>query len=171
MADDKNDKNLELANFVLNNCTCALGTDLLKIDFATFFIDSMKQELGMFEREIEEFVELLGSLEIIDEVRYIDAASINPEMTGKAYECEMNILRMKEFIKNSEVIFPNNPDGRPRRKKFASDLESEFTGFSTILDTVFNTQGTRELRAIFAEKEYFDFPKPKDLLKKLFQMF
>ncbi len=30
---------------------------------------------------------------------------------------------------------------------------------------MFNTQGTRELRAIFDDKELLDFPKPKDFLK------
>ncbi len=95
----------------------------------------------------------------------------NP-LTGLIYKCpttgwRYEPKRMRELIRNSEVIFPVNPEGRPRRKKFVTDLESEFTGFSTILDTVFNTQGTRELRTIFEEKEYFDFPKPKDLLKQL----
>jgi len=85
--------------------------------------------------------------------------------TGWRYEPK----RMKDLIKNNEIIFPSNPDGRPRRKKYLHDLESDFTGFSTILDTVFNTQGTRELRALFEEKEYFDFPKPKDLLKLLIE--
>lgn len=85
--------------------------------------------------------------------------------TGWRYEPK----RMMELIKNNEIIFPKNPDGRPRRKKFQRDLESEFTGFSTILNTVFNTQGTREVRTIFNDKEYFDFPKPKDLIKLLIQ--
>jgi adenine-specific DNA-methyltransferase len=97
----------------------------------------------------------------------------NPK-TGIIYKCpstgwRYEPKRMKELIRNSEVIFPTNPDGRPRRKKFVNDLESEFTGFSTILDTVFNTQGTRELRTIFEEKEYFDFPKPKELIKLLIE--
>jgi adenine-specific DNA-methyltransferase len=83
--------------------------------------------------------------------------------TGWRYEPK----RMKELIGNGEVLFPKSPDGRPRRKKFQKDLESEFTGFSSMLDTVFNTQGTREVRALFNDKEYFDFPKPKDLLKLL----
>lgn len=81
--------------------------------------------------------------------------------TGWRYEPK----RMTELIKNDEIIFPKNPSGRPRRKKFQNDLESEFTGFSTILKTVFNTQGTREVRSIFDEKEFFDFPKPKELIK------
>ena len=94
--------------------------------------------------------------------------------TGIIYKCpptgwRYEPKRMKDLIKNNEVLFPSKPDGRPRRKKFLNDLESDFTGFSTMLDTVFNTQGTRELRTLFEEKEYFDFPKPKDLLKLLIE--
>ncbi|MBI4745767.1 MAG: site-specific DNA-methyltransferase [Deltaproteobacteria bacterium] len=94
--------------------------------------------------------------------------------TGIVYKCpstgwRYEPKRMKELIQNNEVIFPSRPDGRPRRKKFQNDLESDFTGFSTILETVFNTQGTRELRALFEEKEYFDFPKPKELLQQILE--
>ena len=94
--------------------------------------------------------------------------------TGIVYSCpptgwRYEPKRMIELIKNNEIIFPKIPDGRPRRKKFQRDLESEFTGFSTILNTVYNTQGTREVRTIFNDKEYFDFPKPKDLIKLLIQ--
>jgi len=97
----------------------------------------------------------------------------DPE-SGITYECpptgwRYEPKRMKELIENDEVIFPSKPDGRPRRKKFQKDLESEYTGFSTILKTVYNTQGTREVRGIFDDKEYFDFPKPKDLLKIFIQ--
>jgi len=33
------------------------------------------------------------------------------------------------------------------------------------LNTVYNTQGTRELKGLFDEKTFFDFPKPTDLVK------
>ncbi|MBS1585855.1 MAG: site-specific DNA-methyltransferase [Bacteroidetes bacterium] len=81
--------------------------------------------------------------------------------TGWRYEPK----RMKELISNGEVLFPAKEDGRPRRKKFLKDLNEDFTGFSTMLKTVYNTQGTRELRTLFDEHEYFDFPKPTDLIK------
>lgn len=92
--------------------------------------------------------------------------------TGIIYKCpptgwRYEPKRMKTLIENNEVIFPSKPDGRPRRKKFVNDLESEFTGYSTILNTVYNTQGTRELRELFDGKEYFDFPKPTELLTEL----
>ncbi len=96
---------------------------------------------------------------------------VNPK-TGISYNCpptgwRYEPKRMKDLIDKNEVIFPKNPDGRPRRKKFLKDLVNEFTGFSTVLQTAFNTQATRELRDLFDDKEYFDFPKPKDLIKLL----
>ncbi|MBN1861783.1 MAG: site-specific DNA-methyltransferase [Candidatus Thermoplasmatota archaeon] len=81
--------------------------------------------------------------------------------TGWRYEPK----RMEQLIENGEIIFPQNKTGRPRRKKFLKDLEDEYTGYSTLLKTVFNTQGTRELRAIFDDREVLEFPKPKDLIK------
>ena len=99
---------------------------------------------------------------------------IEDPKTGIVYKCpstgwRYEPKRMRGLIQNNEVIFPSKPDGRPRRKKFRDDLESDFTGFSTILETVFNTQGTRELRTLFEEKEYFDFPKPKELLQQILE--
>jgi adenine-specific DNA-methyltransferase len=94
---------------------------------------------------------------------------INPN-DGTVYACpptgwRYEPKRMEQLIKNDEIIFPPNKTGRPRRKKFLKDLEDEFTGYSTILKTVFNTQGTRELRDIFDDREVLEFPKPKDLIR------
>lgn len=93
----------------------------------------------------------------------------NPE-TDITYECpptgwRYEKSRMQELMENGEIIFPKELSGRPRRKKYAKDLTGDFAGFSTVLNTVFNTQATRELRTLFDEKEYFDFPKPVDLIK------
>lgn len=93
----------------------------------------------------------------------------NPD-TGITYSCpptgwRYEPKRMAELIENNEVIFPSEATGRPRRKKFMKELESEYTGLSSILETVYSTQGTRELRELYDGKEYFDFPKPVDYIK------
>ncbi len=95
----------------------------------------------------------------------------NP-VTGIVYPCpatgwRYEPKRMAELIDNKEVIFPKDINGRPRRKKFMKDLESEYTGLSSILETVYSTQGTRELRELFDGKEYFDFPKPTKYIKEI----
>ena len=90
--------------------------------------------------------------------------------TGIMYSCppsgwRYEPKRMEELIANNEILFPVESTGRPRRKKFMKDLESEYTGLSSILETVYSTQGTRELRELYDGKEYFDFPKPVDFIK------
>ena len=90
--------------------------------------------------------------------------------TGITYSCpptgwRYEHKRMSELIERNEVIFPTDPTGRPRRKKFMKDLESEYTGLSSVLETVYSSQGTRELRELYEGKEYFDFPKPVDYIK------
>lgn len=67
--------------------------------------------------------------------------------TGITYECpptgwRYERKRMEELIANGEVLFPKDMFGRPRRKKFLKDVESQYTGLSSVLDTVFSTQGT-----------------------------
>ncbi|HCW26613.1 MAG TPA: site-specific DNA-methyltransferase [Lachnoclostridium sp.] len=94
---------------------------------------------------------------------------INPA-TGVVYPCpptgwRYERKRMQELIENNEILFPTKENGRPRRKKFAKDLQSEYSGLSTILNTVFNTQATRELKDLFNGEDYFDFPKPVDYIK------
>lgn len=97
----------------------------------------------------------------------------NPK-TGVVYACpplgwRYDRKHMEELIKNDEIIWPSVPSGRPRRKKFAKDLQSQYTGLSTILDTVYNTQATRELKTLFDGEDFFDFPKPTDYLKLIVQ--
>jgi hypothetical protein len=96
----KNKGNLKLAQYVLEKGTDLFGIEAFtKIDSATFFIDNIKQDLGIFEKEIREFIDLLEELRIVDKVRYISADAINPELTGFAFDCEMDIPKMKEFVK------------------------------------------------------------------------
>lgn len=94
--------------------------------------------------------------------------------TGVIYECpptgwRYERKRMNQLIENGEVIFPVNKTGRPRRRKYLGDLTSDFTGFSTILKADYNTQGTRETRQLFDGKEFFDFPKPLNLMKQIIE--
>lgn len=94
--------------------------------------------------------------------------------TGIIYPCpktgwRYDKNRMNEFIEKGEIIFPEKITGRPRRKKYLKDVVSEFTGFSTVLSSVYSTQGTRELEGIFDNQEVFDFPKPMEYLKMILE--
>jgi len=94
---------------------------------------------------------------------------VNPE-TGQAYPCSEAGWRygretMARLIADSRIIWPPEPTGRPRLKRYQNELVDEFTGLSTVLNTVYNTQGTRELKELFDGKEVMDFPKPVEYVK------
>lgn len=87
-----------------------------------------------------------------------------PPESGWRYSKET----MASKINEGRIIFPKTENGRPREKIFLSELNSDYTGFSSILGegVGFTLNGTRELREIFNGK-YFDFPKPVSLLFNL----
>ncbi|MEW5786157.1 MAG: site-specific DNA-methyltransferase [Bacillota bacterium] len=98
---------------------------------------------------------------------------INPE-TGDLYPCPENGWRycqatMARLIKDGRIIWPPMLSGRPRMKRYQNELSEEFTGLSSVLTTVYNTQGTRELKEIFDGKEVMDFPKPVEYIKLILQ--
>ncbi len=85
-----------------------------------------------------------------------------PADTGWRYAKD----RMEELIATNCILFPSKPDGRPREKKFRSDMQSEMIAFPTIVDDTFTADGTVEIRNLFGG-EVFDFSKPSNLIKKL----
>lgn len=97
----------------------------------------------------------------------------DPE-TGNEFDCPADSgwryskITMSEKIEDGRIVFPKSEDGRPREKKFLSELGSQFTGFSSVLseNVGFTLNGSRELRDLF-EGKIFDFPKPASLLNAL----
>jgi adenine-specific DNA-methyltransferase len=89
-----------------------------------------------------------------------------PPATGWRYSPDTMATKLAE----KRIVFPKKKDGRPREKKFLSELKSDFTGFSSILseDAGYTLNGTRELREIFGEG-LFGFPKPVSLIKMVVQ--
>jgi len=74
--------------------------------------------------------------------------------------------KMDELIANGKILFPKKADGRPREKKFRSDMKGEFIAFRTIIDEVHTADGTQEIRDLFAA-DVFTFPKPVGLLQNI----
>jgi len=73
---------------------------------------------------------------------------------------------IEKMIKEGRIRFPKSPSGRPREKKFLKDLNKDYAGFSTCLDSDYvgyTTNGTREVTQLLKGK-YFDFPKPSSLI-------
>lgn len=85
-----------------------------------------------------------------------------PEATGWRYSKE----RMQKLIDDRAMLFPTNPNGRPREKKFRSDLGDAFTSFPTIIEDIYTSHGTAEIRD-FLGAQIFDFAKPSELIRVL----
>ena len=74
---------------------------------------------------------------------------------------------MQRLISENRILWPESPQGRPRRKVFLNELSNELSGYSSIIGAdVYTRNGTVEIQDLF-ENRYFDFPKPSSLLKEL----
>ncbi len=82
--------------------------------------------------------------------------------TGWRYSPE----RMRELVSAGRILFPAKDDGRPREKKFRSEMQSDFISFRTIIDGVHTADGTQEIRQLFGA-EVFVFPKPCELIRRI----
>ncbi|MBM4306392.1 MAG: site-specific DNA-methyltransferase [Deltaproteobacteria bacterium] len=95
---------------------------------------------------------------------------VNPQ-TGILYKCPGKGWRyspetMQRKIAEDRIIWPKNRSGRPRHKKFLSDLESEFTGFSSFIECGNTNEGTEEVQEILGSAGFI-FPKPRSLIEQL----
>ena len=74
---------------------------------------------------------------------------------------------MSKLIEEDRILWPANSDGRPRRKSFSNEMDSEFTGFSTIIgEGIFTRNGTADIDELIGER-VFTFPKPVELISQL----
>lgn len=96
---------------------------------------------------------------------------INPA-TGINYGCPAKGWRydrntMKKLIDDDRIIWPETPDGRPRKKSFLNELTDNLPGFSSIIGGgVYTNTATKEITALF-NGHWFDFPKPTEIIKQL----
>src|SRR5665213_864192 len=95
---------------------------------------------------------------------------VNPK-TGIVYKCHNKGWRysqetMAEKIRDGRIIWPKSPSGRPRHKKYIADLQSEFTGFSSIIESGNTNEGTEEVQNILGKADFI-FPKPRSLIQSL----
>ena len=87
---------------------------------------------------------------------------VPPDATGWRYSKK----RMQQLIDDHSILFPANADGRPREKKFRSDLGDAFTSFPTIIKDIYISHGTAEILDLFGAQD-FDFAKPSQLIRVL----
>jgi site-specific DNA-methyltransferase (adenine-specific)/adenine-specific DNA-methyltransferase len=71
--------------------------------------------------------------------------------------------RMDALIADGRILWPKKTSGRPRLKRYITDMRESTTGFSTVLEAPGNVEATKELAAILGPK-VFAFPKPSELV-------
>jgi adenine-specific DNA-methyltransferase len=86
----------------------------------------------------------------------------DPPQTGWICRPETFQIKMEE----GRILWPKKPGGRPREKVFLRELQSGVLGFPSVLDGVFTSDGTSEMRDLFGE-QIFSFPKPSLLIRDL----
>lgn len=74
---------------------------------------------------------------------------------------------MNRLINENRILWPDNEEGRPRRKVFLNEISEELPNYTSIIgENVFTRNGTKEIDDLFGKK-YFDFPKPTALILEL----
>ena len=73
---------------------------------------------------------------------------------------------MDRKVREARILWPKKPTGRPREKVFLAELKSGVLGFPSIIDGIYTSDGTEELRRVFGEQR-FAFPKPSALVQEL----
>jgi len=109
--------------------------------------------------------------------RYVNSLNypiINPQTNKEHYPSSngnwrFNQERMKELINNNEIYFGENGDGRPKLKRFLSEVKSGIT-WTTLWDFApLNTIASSEMTEIFGNLTTFENPKPTGLIKYLIE--
>ena len=77
---------------------------------------------------------------------------------------------VQRLMDNKEIYFGKNGKGRPKLKRFLSEVK-EGIPYGTIWDDVpMGNRGTREIQEIFGNVNEFDTPKPVGLIKQILEM-
>jgi len=75
---------------------------------------------------------------------------------------------MEKNILEKRILWPKKAGGRPRVKIFLNELRSGFLGYPSVIDGLFTSDGTEEMRDLFGEKSLM-FPKPSLLIRELIE--
>lgn len=76
---------------------------------------------------------------------------------------------MGKLIRENRILWPETSKGRPRKKQFLKELNTDYTGFSSIIaPDFFTSNGTKEQLQIFGASK-FSFPKCVGLLEGLIE--
>lgn len=71
---------------------------------------------------------------------------------------------MAKLIMEKRILWPENIEGRPRRKVFLSEISEALPGYSSLVgENIYTRTATKELEEIFKGR-FFSFPKPVGLI-------
>lgn len=100
---------------------------------------------------------------------------INPN-TGESHyppqngNWRFNQQTIKKLLENNEIYFGIDGKGRPKLKRFLSEVKNGIT-YTSLWDFLpFNTQGSKEMTNLLGNISIFDNPKPVDLIKELIKL-
>ena len=113
--------------------------------------------------------DLMGNIKGGRYVASLHYPIINPR-TGKQHFPSSNgnwrfsEVRIKELIENDEIYFGDDDEGRPKLKRFLSQVKDGIT-WTTLWDFApLNTTASSEMTEIFGNLATFENPKPIDLI-------
>ncbi|MCB0214362.1 MAG: site-specific DNA-methyltransferase, partial [Anaerolineae bacterium] len=100
---------------------------------------------------------------------------INPNTGEEVYPSSggnwrFNKEEMQRLLDNDEIYWGEDGKGRPKLKRFLSDVR-DGVSFSTMWnDGFYSHTGTNEIRAMFGGMSVFDTPKPEKLIQRILQL-
>ncbi|OIN66539.1 site-specific DNA-methyltransferase [Exiguobacterium sp. KRL4] len=94
---------------------------------------------------------------------------INPT-NGRCWNTSQE--KMNDLIKDNRIWFGENGGNTPRIKRFLSEIQQGIVPISIWKNTeVGNTQSaSKDLKRLFENKKYFDYPKPVNLITKILKI-
>jgi adenine-specific DNA-methyltransferase len=78
--------------------------------------------------------------------------------------------KVEALIKDNRIVFGSNGEGRPKLKRFASEVRAGLTVPTLWDDVGTNTTARSEINDIFGSNSTFETPKPVSLIKRMLEI-
>ena len=94
-------------------------------------------------------------------------------MPPSGYSWRLNKTRFAEFLKDNRIYFGDDGNGVPRIKRFLSEVKQGITPMTIwkYQDVGHSQKASQDLKKLFNEKAVFTYPKPVELVKRLFELY
>ena len=115
--------------------------------------------------------------------------TVGPVITKKCYEITLpsgrkvqptsgrcwlyTISKYEEMVKDNRIWFGEDGDNIPRVKKFLSEVKQGITPMTIWkhLEVEHSQEAAQNLKKLFGDKDYFDYPKPVKLIKRMLELY